>query len=347
MWPVIGQDRAVSLLEQSLRKDCLAHAYLFVGPAHVGKMTLALGLAQALNCAAAERPCGRCPSCQKIASAKHADVQVVGLRDKGEAGETRPGVEISIDQVRQVQHAASLPPFEGRHKVFIIDRAELLSTEAANCLLKTLEEPVGKVLFILLTMNERLLPLTVVSRCQRVELRPLAVGEVEAALVRNWDVEPAKAKLLARLSHGCLGWAVAAALDGGLLRQRAERLDELLDVIDADYDERFAGAAQWATQFAQSRDAIRERLDLWLDWWRDLLLVKAGASDNVVNIDRLDTLISLADRFSLAQTKTFIDSIRAAGVQLRLNANPQLVLEVLMLSMPETERRSAAGRAAV
>ena len=149
MWSVIGQTRAVSLLQRSLERGSLAHAYLFVGPAHVGKMTLALNLAQALNCAAAEPPCGQCLSCQKIASAKHADVQIVGLNRDGDSDEPRPRAEISIDQIRQVQHSASLPPFEGRHKVFIIDGAELLSTEAANCLLKTLEEPVGKVIFLL------------------------------------------------------------------------------------------------------------------------------------------------------------------------------------------------------
>ena len=345
-WQVIGQTRAVSLLQRSLETSSLAHAYLFIGPAHVGKMTLALNLAQALNCEAAEPPCGECASCQKISSAKHADIQIIGLSRDGDSLETTPRMEISIDQIRQVQHSVSLPPFEGKHKVFIIDGAELLSIEAANCLLKTLEEPVGKVAFILLTTNERLLPATVVSRCQRVELLPLAVTEVEAALNRSWSIEPQKAKLLARLSHGCLGWAVATALDQHLLEQRAERLDELLDIITADCEERFAYATQLATRFNQNRGLVQERLDLWLDWWRDLMLVKVGLSDAITHVDRLVMLTDMARGYSLAQIKSFIDSIRAAGKQLKQNANPRLVLEVLMLSVPEVERHDVGNHAA-
>ncbi len=340
MWQIIGQTRAVSLLQRSLETGSLAHAYLFIGPAHVGKMTLALNLAQALNCEAAEPPCGKCASCQKIVSAKHADVQIIGLSRDGDSAEDKPRAEISIDQIRQIQHSASLPPFEGRYKVFIIDGAELLSIEAANCLLKTLEEPVGKVVFILLTTNEWLLPATVISRCQRVELLPQAVTEIEAALNSSWGIELQKANLLARLSHGGLGWAVSAAIDDGLLQQRAEHLDGLLALISADYEERFAYAAQLASQFSQNRGLVQERLDLWLDWWRDLLLFKVGCGDAVTNVDRLATLIEIAEGYNLAQIRAFINSIRAAGEQLRQNANPRLVLEVLMFSIPEAERHS-------
>jgi len=197
MWQVVGQDRVVSLLQRSLAKGAIAHAYLLVGPQHVGKMTLAINLAQALNCEVAEPPCGECVSCQKIASAKHPDVQTIGLTSNNNSAEAKLRGEISIDQIREMQHSANLPPFEGRCKVFIIDGAELLSNEAANCLLKTLEEPVGKVIFVLLTSNDRLLPATVVSRCQRLELLPLAVSEVETVLNGRGDIEPQKAKLLA------------------------------------------------------------------------------------------------------------------------------------------------------
>ena len=338
MWQVVGQTKAVSLLQRSLEREAVAHAYLLVGPPHVGKMTLALDLAKALNCEASEPPCGVCDSCQKIALAKHADVQIIGLTRDGNSAETKPRVEISIDQIRQMQHSASLPPFEGRCKVFIIDGAELLSNEAANCLLKTLEEPVGKIIFVLLTTNERLLPATVISRCQRLELPPLAATEVEATLNSRWGVEPQKARLLARLSHGCLGWALSAAHNGGLLERRAERMDRLLNVIDADCEERFAYATQLAAQFSQSRGLVQEILDLWLDYWRDLLLIKAGCDDTITNADMLATLVDQAKGYSLVQIKGFINSLQAAEEQLRQNANPRLVLEVLMLSIPRRGR---------
>ncbi len=340
MWQVIGQSRAVSLLQRGLERGTLAHAYLFAGPPHVGKMTLALNLAQALNCEAAEPPCGVCDSCQKIASAKHADVQIISLASNGDSAQAKSRAEIGIDQIREMQHSSSLPPFGGKYKVFIIDRAELLSIEAANCLLKTLEEPAGKAVFILLTINERLLPATVISRCQRLELPPVAIGEVEAALNSGRGIEPGKASLLARLCHGCLGWAISAALDDSLLQQRAEKLNRLLDIIDADYEERFAYAARLATQFSQNREVVQEILNLWLDWWRDLLLVKAACSDAITNVDLMATLVEMAGVYNLAQIRAVINSIQSAKEELKQNANPRLVLEVLMLDIPRKEGRA-------
>ena len=333
-WQIVGQSRAVSLLQRSLEQKAIAHAYLVVGPPHVGKMTLALNLAQALNCQGGEPPCGLCNACQKIASGKHADVQIIGLNSNGNLAEAKPRTEIGIDQIREVQHSSSLPPFEGKYKVFIIDGAELLSTEAANCLLKTLEEPVGGVIFILLTTNGGILPATVVSRCQRLELRPLATSQVVATLNQRWGIEQREAELLARLSHGCLGWALSAAADDSLLQRRAERIDRLLDIINGDYEQRFDYVTQLAAQFSQNRGLVQEILDLWLDWWRDLLLVKLGCGDAITNIDLEAMLVGLARGYNLARIKAVINSIQAAGEQLRQNANPRLVLEVLMLSIP-------------
>ncbi|MBU2535501.1 MAG: DNA polymerase III subunit delta' [Chloroflexi bacterium] len=331
MWQVVGQDRAVSILQRGLERGALAHAYLLVGPPHVGKMTLALNLARALNCESPETPCGQCQTCQKVTSGNHADVQIIGLTQNGDAAEAKL---ISIDQVRDMQHSASLPPFEGKCKVFIIEDAELLSVEAANCLLKTLEEPTDKMVFLLLATNEKLLLETVVSRCQRLELIPLPSLEMEEALQKQWGVEPQRAKLLSRLSKGCLGWAIMAVSDDQILQERAEKLKFLYEVIRSDTEKRFDHAARLAAQFVQNRAAVQERLDLWLDWWRDLLLLKVGCPDYVVNTDQLSILNEMAGHYTMEQIRDCLGSIRAAKGQLKLNANPRLVLEVLMLDMP-------------
>jgi DNA polymerase-3 subunit delta' len=334
MWQVIGQTRAVSLLQYSLKAGALAHAYLFVGPQHIGKMTLALNLAQALNCEAIERPGLECTSCIKIAKGSHADVQIIGLTQNDDAAEAKL---IGIDQIKELQHSANLPPFEGKHKVFIIDGAELLSIEAANCLLKTLEEPADKVTFILLTVNDRLLPATVVSRCQCLDLLPLSTAEEATALREKWSIEPERARLLAGLSHGCPGWALSANRDDGLIQQRNEELNRLNGIIKADYEERFAYVAQLAARFSQNRSAVYDVLERWLDYWRDLMLVKLGFYDMITNIDRKDELIEIAGSYRLAQIKAFIESIKSAAVQLRQNVNTRLALEVLMLDIPIKE----------
>ncbi len=342
MWQIIGQERAVSLLRQALETNQLSHAYLFAGPPHVGKMTLALNMAQALNCQGWERPCGRCASCQKIAAGTHADVQIIGLAT--DADDVKKPTEISIDQIGAMQHSASLPPFEGQTRVFIIDGAETLSTEAANRLLKTLEEPESGVVFILLTSNEKLVPGTVVSRCQRVELRPMSSEALELALKEKWHIDQAQAALLARLSRGCPGWALSATTDDSLLKQRDDRLDRLVTLTQSGYDERFGYAGQLATQFSQNRSRVEELLNLWLDFWHDILLEKVGCSHLITSMDRLPQILSISEIFSLDEIHGFIKNIQACMEALRRNVNPKLALEKLVLDMPLRGVNLPAGR---
>ena len=167
---------------------------------------------------------------------------------------------------------------------------------------------------------------------------PLTSAEIETTLNNSWGIEPQKAKLLSRLCRGRLGWAILAVSDDTLLQQRKERLDSLHDIIDNDCEARFAHANHLATQFNQSRGVVLDVLELWQEWWRDLLLAKVGLNEAITNIDISSTIVEWSKCYSLTQIKNFINNIQVAGEQLRQNANPRLVLEVLMLDMPRKER---------
>ncbi len=328
MWQVIGQDKILSLLDYSLKSNAIAHAYLLVGPRHVGKGTLATNLAQALNCDGSEVPCGECRSCQRIREGKHVDVTPVGLNSR---------TEIGIDDIRGLQRLANLPPYEGKCKVFIIDEAEHLSTEAANSLLKILEEPPPRVVWLLLAAEEeRLLP-TIISRCQRLELKPVPSERVHEVLVNSYKVGAEKAKLLTQLCHGRLGWALSALADCGILEQRSQRIDRLASLLTAGLERRFAYAQELANQFSQDRKAGAEVIGIWLDWWRDLMLIKGGCQEGIVNVDYRIVLEEQATALSLGKIKEFLTKLGLLQEVVSKNVNPRLALEWLMLSLPRGE----------
>jgi DNA polymerase III subunit delta' len=337
MWQVVGHETAVTLLQNSLNSGRLSHAYLFVGPEHVGKMTLALNLAQVLNCEAeeAERPCTSCTQCKRIAGRIHADIQIL---------ETDGRTEIGIDQIRALEQSANLKPFEGRTRVFIIDGAEKLSIEAGNSLLKILEEPPHYVQFILLASNERLLLPTVLSRCHKLELRPVPIAKVEQSLIRRWNVAPEQAGQLARLSAGCPGWAVQASRDDRILSDRASRLDTIQQLVTQGRAPRFAYASDLANQFIKNRATATDILNLWACWWHDLLLTKGGCIEFATNADREHVLSRDAANYRLSQIKGFIDSLRDVTKALEQNSNPRLTLEVLMLNIPKPAKGMNASR---
>ena len=320
MWQVVGHKRAVDLLKWALASERVAHAYLLTGPPQIGKRSLALDFAQALNCLDEEKPCGQCLACSKIAHGSHPDVQVI----EGEGG------TIKIDQMRTLRREAALFPLEGRWKIYIIRQMEQATTEAANCLLKTLEEPPPHVVLMLTASEaEALLP-TIVSRCQVINLRPLTTETVQRSLQERWGVDVERARLLARLSGGRLGWAVVASQNDAILSRREKYLDQMMKLMGQGRVERM----EYVQQLSHDPEALRELLQLWLSWWRDLLLTASGSSAEIINIDREDTLRAQAERYSLDQVRDFVEALRAAAWRLEHNANTRLTLEVLMLSLP-------------
>src|SRR3990172_4904854 len=343
-WRTVGQNSVVELLQRGLRQGRVSHAYLLVGPQHVGKMTLALDLARGVNCDSDTPPCGECRSCLRIADGKHADVRVLSL-DAVTLTETAKGkrrTELGIDDIKDVQGLAALPPFEGKTKVFIVDGAERLSTEAANCLLKTLEEPPPHVLFILLSAHENLVLPTVISRCQRLELRPLSTNATRQLLMDRYGMAETRAGLLARVSSGCLGWAVTAMAGEDHLEHRSKSLNTLMEITSTDYAERLGLAQEWAGRFEKSREDIESLLSLWLGWWRDLMLVKSGCPAGVTNVDYQAELERQAGLFPTQEVARLASVVRQTMERMALNANPRLALEFLMLSIPKKGRATPA-----
>ncbi|MEJ2733455.1 MAG: DNA polymerase III subunit delta' [Anaerolineae bacterium] len=320
-WQTIGHEWAVELLQQSLETDRVAHAYLLSGPPQIGKTRLALDLAQALNCEQPEPPCGQCPACLKIERGTHPDVRVI----EGEGA----GGSIKIAQVRQLQREAVLSPYEGRYRIFVLRQMDLATLEAANSLLKTLEEPPAQVVLILTAVQAERLPPTVISRCQRLDLRPVARHIIEASL-REKEVPLSQAQLLARLAGGRLGWALCASGDADVLHQRQEALAQLIQMLSADRVERLSFA--WKT----SRDllASHDLIELWTTWWRDLLLVCSQSEGPIVNVDRADELEGLAHQSTMPQAWAMLNALQAAAAQLESNVNVRLALESLLLKLP-------------
>jgi len=320
-WPVIGHEWAIALLQHAVINDRLSHAYLFTGPAQVGKTTLARAFAQAILC---ERhsgaPCGECRTCRRVAQARHPDVQLI----------TAERNTIQIDQMRVLQADAALSPLEGRRKVFIIREIERATLPAANALLKTLEEPPPQVILLLTGVRRDLLLPTVLSRCQVVGLRPLPVEQVAAALGARWGVEPEQAGLLARLSGGRLGWAVSAHTDRELWQARATCLDDLVALTAAGYGPRLA----YAETLSRHEELVERTLALWMTWWRDVLLVQHGAGQAITNLDRRPQLTQQAALYRPEQVERALTELVRGWQRIKANVNPRLALDVVLLRLP-------------
>ena len=342
MWQVIGHDRTVAQLSQGLSTGHLSHAYLISGPPHIGKATLALDFASALNCTGAHAPCGVCSSCRRIPRGLHPDVHLLGediLTGSLDTGRT----EIGIEEIRELRRQSALKPFEGRRRVFIINGAELLSREAANALLKTLEEPPSDTILILITSDAALTPDTIRSRCQTLALQPLPPAKVTEAVLDRTSLDESQAALVAGLSQGRLGWALRAASDATVLSQRDADLDRVIQLLEAPLDQRFAYAEGLAQQFAKQRSAARQELALLEEWLEDLLRVALGRPDLAVNQPRLDSLFLQA---SSAPAGAIVDALRLLqdiGSRLEANVNARLALEVLMLELPRLQQPAAAA----
>lgn len=325
-WPVVGHEWATDLLAHTVRSGQVSHAYLFVGPDQIGKLTLARAFMQALLCdRASGAPCARgdtmCRACRRVAEGRYPDAQVIAAEKNW----------IQIEQVRNLLIDAAIAPLEGKRKVFVIREIERATPAAANALLKTLEEPPPHVV-LLLTSNRRDLVLpTVLSRCQILSLRSLPIEQVRAALQERWGVDEDQAALLARLSGGRLGWAVQAATEPHVWQTRAKYLDDLLTLTA----EGHVGRLAYAEALSRASEGAETALGLWATWWRDLLLVQQGQADALLNLDRKAQLLQQADLYRPEQVQAALIDLMRTLRRLRGNVNQRLALDVLLLRLPK------------
>jgi DNA polymerase-3 subunit delta' len=321
MWNVIGQDRAVDMLRRALDANRLPHALLLTGPEGVGKTHLALQLAQALNCVGPDAPCGECVHCHQIEIGSHPDVVVVE-RPEGKEG-------IAIAQVRELRDAASLRPFQGRRKVYIIAAAEALTGNAADALLKTLEEPQPQLTMILTASDDEALPPTIVSRCRVIPLVPVPADVIAGALVeRGEDAE--SAARLARLARGSMGWALRAARQPRLATQQRELTVRLADLWELDLEGRLRLIESLTDK--KDRAAVRRSLELMLLLARDLLLIAGGLEPRYAGPEEGARLARQARDMDIAAIHANMAALKDAMERIDQNVDPRLALEAAIIS---------------
>ncbi|OGS19022.1 MAG: hypothetical protein A2219_02470 [Elusimicrobia bacterium RIFOXYA2_FULL_50_26] len=305
---ILHQQKAVDIITGQLISGHVPHAYLFLGPDGVGRKKMALELAKSLNCrandgkpAGAAGGCDHCISCNKINRSLHPDVQLIDFQWQArlENKDIEKQKTIKIDTIRALQHEISLKPSEGAWKIFIIDPAEKITTEAANCLLKTLEEPPRWTIIILLAKHKENLPSTIVSRTQTIVFCPLDSGIIERYLVANAAVDSARAHGIAAIAEGSLSQALALA---------AGR--------DADSEE------LWKELIAAAASL------------RKLLSISQAQAKNAPDfLDGLMLQSSNCMRAGRLNMAPVLEELLSARKMLERNANPQILLDALMIKL--------------
>lgn len=337
---IVGQPRAVALLQGTLARGRVSHAYLFAGPAGVGKEACAAAFVQALVCSAAgDDACGRCDGCRRAEKRCHPDViwvftetELLARRLAGRADlDGAPSREIKIAQVRELKARLALTRLVAPRKAAVVVDADRLNPSGQNALLKLLEEPPPHATLLLVTSGPDALLPTVRSRCTRVPFGPLPVAAVADRVARERGVSAEAALLRARLAGGNLTRALDLG-DDGLERRR--EVVVALDEIGGDA----RAALAFAERFADDRDAALEALEAGAVWFRDVAVAAAHGGDvgaeRLANTDLADRAAAAGRRLGLGEALRRHDLCRAAqGLIDERHANARLQVESAVLRM--------------
>ena len=345
-WKTFGHPGATRLLTKSFEANRLAHAYLITGPAKVGKRTLALDMACMVNTEPVADMFGQSSDinlstshqAERIRAGIHSDVEVIDPDTELPATPQRKSVSkttISIDHIRQIVISGSATkPFEGMKKVFILDGAHRMVREAETSLLKILEEAPDHVLIVLTSPTAESLSQTVVSRCQLLELRPVDSQVIESKLMERFEADESQARLLSRLARGSPGWAIDAINDPTVVDAHNQAILRFAEVVSGNIEDRFRYARQTERQFWRDRIAVFYEIERWIEWWRDVAMMRYGLIDNIINVEWVDLFSEIATEVTEEQISTAVTATERARYALEANAVPQLTLEVMMLDLP-------------
>ncbi|MCE5335564.1 MAG: DNA polymerase III subunit delta' [Desulfobacteraceae bacterium] len=317
-----GQQRAVRFLKQLIGKDAVPHAFLFSGMAGTGKLRAALEFAGALDCLERRDAdmCGECGGCRKIAQNVHPDL----LRVRSE------GAYIKIEQIRELRERVRFRPFEGRYRIVIIEDAQKLREEAANAVLKILEEPPSGNIFILIAPESQMLLPTIVSRCCHVRFQPLADELVAECLMKESCLSPETAAEMARLAAGSLDRARWLTEEGRVAgwKKVVENLRRLEELSIMDF---FPMVSEWTG----NREAVEQDLECIRLWVRDLVLHRLSG-DHPLTFALDGKTLEAASNVPPERLFLLYHEVEGAMQSLKVNANLQMTLEGVCLAIKDS-----------
>lgn len=318
---VIGHDKQKKLLIKALENNRVSHAYLFIGPEGVGKSGVAHGLASALLCAEHRYNICNCNTCNKVQGFNHPDFHWYEPQ----------GNKFKIEQIRELQKKILYKPYEGVKKIFIINGAEAMTTEAANSLLKVLEEPPKDTIFILLaTSSYGLLP-TILSRCQQIHFNKLTEREI-IDILREKGIEESDGRIIAPLANGSVSKALGLIQSEDQLAKREKILQILEDFKKVDHISIF----KLAEEIEKNKEEIQFVLDIMLFWYRDLLIWKETKREELlVNIDIIDKYKNCEEKISKKALIRGIEIIEGSRRIISANANLRLTIEGMFFKLKE------------